>query len=192
MIAIDCKRLKELVEDTTHPGSSAGNGYRKASVFLLLKNVTDPYILFILKADNEGYPWRNQMALPGGHIDSEDESSLEAAFRELSEELNIKRDQVDAIGSVGYFQTINQREIEVFLGWLIKEGEIHYDPMEISKIVRIPLAQLIKIHEENRYEGRIPGWDELVYPYEDVVVWGATARMIHYVIGLIQPALIRK
>ena len=189
---INCKRLKEIVNNTIHPGEASGNGYRKASVFLLIKDIFDPYILFILKADNEGYPWRNQMALPGGHIDPKDENALEAAFRELTEELNIKRDQVYAIGSVGHFQTINKRDIEVFLGYLKNEDNIIYDPSEIARIVRIPLAELIKIHYENHFEQGFPGWDLLLYPYDDVVVWGATARIIHYVIDLIQPALISR
>ncbi|MBU0994653.1 MAG: CoA pyrophosphatase [Proteobacteria bacterium] len=186
---IDCNRVKDIVRTTRHPRPVTGNGYQKACVFLLVHNLSDPYILFILKADNEGYPWRNQMALPGGHIDSKDGSALDAAFRELFEELSIKRDQVDAIGSVGHFQTINHRDIEVFLGYLKEDRDIRYDPSEIAKVVRIPLDELIRIHKEKKYEGRIPGWEELLYPYEDIVVWGATARMIHYFIGLIKPAV---
>lgn len=189
---IDCKRLKEIVENTRHPDSSSGNGYRKATVFLLLTNIPAPYILFILKADNEGYPWRNQMALPGGHIDPSDGSPLDAAFRELAEELNIQRNQVRAIGSIGHFQTINERDIEVFLGYLKDEGEIRYDPLEIARIVRIPLADLMKIHLENQYDKGFPGWGALLYPYEDVVVWGATARIIQYVLDLMKPALIAR
>ena len=129
------------------------------------------------------------MALPGGHIDMQDDSPLDAAYRELFEELNIKRDQVETIGSVGHFQTINRRDIEVFLGYLKEEGCVRYDPSEIAKVVRIPLSELIRIHLEKKYGGRIPGWEELLYPYDDIVVWGATARIIHYFIGLIQPAL---
>ena len=186
---IDCNQFKYIIKNSDHPQADAGCGYRETCVFLLLHDVDAPYIVFILKADNAGYPWRNQMALPGGHIDEMDKTPLDAAFRELDEELNIKRDQVVTIGSMGHFPTINKRDIEVFVGYLKEEGDIAFDPSEIAKVVRIPLAELFRIHVSNHYEEGFPGWEKLLYPYEDIVVWGATARIIHYFIDLIQPAV---
>ena len=86
------------------------------SVFLLIYHRQRvPYILAILKADTPGYAWRNQVALPGGHIDETDNTPLDAAFRELEEEIGILKCQVAFIGSLGHFQTIQQKDIEVFV-----------------------------------------------------------------------------
>jgi len=37
------------------------------------------------------------------------------------------------------------------------------------------------------FHNRIPSIDELRYPFEDVVIWGATARILHHLIELLYP-----
>jgi len=167
--------------ETTNPGDCT-------SVFLLLYNKNDiPFILAILKADTPGYAWRNQVALPGGHVDETDPSPLEAAYRELEEELGISRSQVDFIGSMGHFQTIQNKDIEVFVGiWDGRMESVSYDPREISQILELPVNPLLKAHLSGQFHGRIPGIMELLYPVNDeVVVWGVTARILHYFFELV-------
>ena len=160
-----------------------------ACVFLLLFNRPGPYILAIQKSDTEGYPWRNQVALPGGHIESTDAGPVAAAFRELEEELNISKDQVDFIGSLGHFQTLTRpRDIEAFIGLWNGKGPVRYDATEIARILEIPLKTLVGIHQAKRYHDRQPD-RELEYPFEDVVIWGATAKILHHFIELIYPLI---
>jgi 8-oxo-dGTP pyrophosphatase MutT (NUDIX family) len=167
--------------ETTNPGDCT-------SVFLLLYNKNDtPFILAILKADTPGYAWRNQVALPGGHVDKFDASPLEAAYRELYEELGIDRRQVDFVDSMGHFQTIQNKDIEVFVGlWNGRMENITYDPREISQILELPVEPLLKTHLSGHFHGRIPGIMELLYPLnDDVVIWGVTARILHYFFELV-------
>ena len=144
-------------------------------------------MLAVQKSDTEGYPWRNQVALPGGHVDDTDPTALEAAYRELKEEVNIDRSQVDFFGSIGHFQTINHRDIQVFVGWWNEVSKIRFDSMEISRILKIPIRKLADTHIKKKYQGRIPDVKELVYPYRDVVVWGVTARILHHFIEILDP-----
>ena len=161
-----------------------------ACVFLLLFNRPDPHILAIQKSDTEGYPWRNQVALPGGHMESSDAGPVAAAFRELEEELNISQDQVDFIGSLGHFRTLTKpRDIEAFIGLWNGKGSLRFDATEIARILEIPLKTLVGIHQAERYHGRQPDIDKLEYPFEDVVIWGATAKILHHFIELIYPLL---
>lgn len=177
----DVNYAREMIRTTTHP-DSIGDHLKKASVFMLMRTPeTDPTILAILKADNKGYPWANQVAFPGGHQDPVDASPLSTAYRELREETGILPDQVDYVGSLGHFQTIKNTEIEAFFGiWHGEEEEVVFDPSEIARIVMIPLGEVVKAHHEKAYSGRVPGWDELQYPVENMAVWGATARIFHY------------
>jgi 8-oxo-dGTP pyrophosphatase MutT (NUDIX family) len=109
--------LKSLISTADIPSPSNDKKYDCTCVFFLIYNKNNtPYLLAILKADNPGYAWRNQIALPGGHIDEKDTSPLEAAYRELKEEISISKNQVDFIGSLGHFQTIQHKDIEVFSG----------------------------------------------------------------------------
>jgi len=153
-------------------------------VFLLLYDKGSPHILAIQKSDNKGYPWRNQVALPGGHVDANDVSSLQAAFRELKEELDISQNQVEYIGSIGHFQTINCRDIEVFTGIWREKGELIYDRKEISRVLEIPLRELVQTHKEKYFHGWMPDIAYLEYPFKDLVIWGVTAKILHYFIEL--------
>jgi len=179
--------LKDIFRNNANPGPPAPGPYKPTCVFLLLFNFEEPHILAIQKADSEGYPWRNQVALPGGHLEDEDASPLEGAYRELEEETKISHDQVELIGSLGHYQTINGRDIEAFLGVWDATGPVRHDPSEISRILKIPLGALVHTHHFNNFHNRIPSIDELRYPFEDVVIWGATARMLHHLIEQLYP-----
>lgn len=181
--------LKQIIESKIHPGPPVDISYRSACVFFLLFGEREPHLLAIQKSDREGYPWRNQVALPGGHLDKEDSGPVGAVFRELEEELNITKDQVELLGSMGHFQTINSIDIEVFIGLWNGKGTIRFDSEEISRVLKIPLLELIRIHKENKFHGQIPEAQDLLYPFKDVVIWGATARILHYFIELLYPYL---
>lgn len=186
---IDFAGLKNLVRNNDAPGMPESGRFKPACVFLLLFDLENPHILAIQKAKSRGYPWSNQVALPGGHLDSEDANPLEGAFRELEEEVSISRDQVRLLGSIGHFQTINNRDIEVFAGLWNGLGPVEHDPTEISRTLEIPLRSLVQTHIDRGYHNRVPDVHELRYPFEDVVVWGATARILHHFIELLYPML---
>ena len=186
---IDFAGLKNIIRNNDAPGMPESGTYKPACVFLLLFDLENPHILAIQKAANEGYPWSNQIALPGGHLDVADANSLEGAFRELEEEVSISRNQVRLLGSIGHFQTINNRDIEVFAGLWNGLGPVEPDPAEIARTLEIPLRVLVQTHINEGYHNRIPDVRELRYPFEDIVVWGATARILHHFIELLYPIL---
>ena len=123
-------------------------------------------------------------------MESTDAGPVAAVFRELEEELNISKDQVDFIGSLGHFQTLTKpRDIEAFIGLWDGRGPLRFDATEIARILEIPLKTLVDIHQGERYHGRQPDIDKLEYPFEDVVIWGATAKILHHFIELIYPLI---
>ncbi len=190
-IPINYGELKALIRNNRAPAAPQAESYKSACVFLLLFNAEDPHILAIQKAKSEGYPWSNQVALPGGHLDAEDASPLEGAFRELMEEVSIDRSQVQLLGSIGHFQTINHRDIEVFTGLWNGMGPLKHDPAEISRVLQIPLQVLVRTHHARDYHNRLPDVHELRYPFEEVEIWGATARILHHFIELLYPLILK-
>lgn len=185
---IDYSRLKEIIKIPNGREQFAGHGSKLACVFLLLFDRPDTHILAIQKSDTQGYAWRNQVAFPGGHLERTDSSPLAAAYRELEEELNISPDQVDFIGSIGHFETLTKpRDIEAFIGLWNGQGPVRYDTAEISRILQIPLETLIQVHQDRSYHGADPDIRELQYPFENLVIWGATAHIIYRFIELAYP-----
>lgn len=188
---VNSQFLKHLLETADLPVIPNDETFEPTSVFLLVFFKDNlPFILAILKSDTPGYPWRNQVALPGGHMDKTDTNLLETAYRELKEEIGIEKDHVELIGSMGHFQTIGHKDIEVFMGfWNCYRDTITYDSKEISKILEIPIETLLKKHLSSLFCGHIPGIEKLLYPFEEVVIWGVTARIFHYFIELMLKSL---
>lgn len=178
--------ISDIIKNADRSNLPPALSYDSTCVFLLIFNKnSELHILAIQKTDNEGYPWRNQIALPGGHVEKEDVSFVEAAYRELEEELNIRKTQVELIGSLGHFQTIQHKDIKVYTGIWKKRSNIRFDPAEISRVLEIPLKTLVEKHIDSKYYGRTPDIHELIYPLDDIEIWGVTARILHHFIELI-------
>ncbi|MFO7838796.1 MAG: CoA pyrophosphatase [Desulfosalsimonadaceae bacterium] len=190
-LSFDTDLLRHITAAAEAPGPPRGASSVRTSVFLLIFNRHErPFLLAVLKADNHGYPWRNQVALPGGHIDETDSSALAAAYRELEEEMQINSEEVSFICSLGHFPTIQQKDIEVFLGfWEGSPEEISFDRREIARVLEVSIPMLLQRHMEKHFHGRIPGVSELTYPAAGVVIWGATARIIHFFLELLRSRL---
>jgi 8-oxo-dGTP pyrophosphatase MutT (NUDIX family) len=122
-------------------------------------------------------------------VDPNDADRGATALRELKEELAIPRDQVEMVGSLGHFQTINNKDIEAFLGIWDQTGDIDFDEKEISRVFRIPLQHFAQIHRDKGFHGRYPDIHELTYPFKDVVVWGVTAKIIHHLMEILPEEL---
>ncbi|MBF0467825.1 MAG: CoA pyrophosphatase [Desulfamplus sp.] len=177
--------LTKVVRERQHPQTPVTNSFQPTSVMALFTPEKETRLILIQKADIKGYPWRNQMAFPGGNCEPEDLTRQDTALRELREEVNIPPEDVDLIGSIGHFQTINNKDIEAFIGIWKKIGDIAFDRAEISKVFRIPLSHFMKIHKDKNFAHRLPDIYELTYPYEDVVVWGVTAKIIHHLMEIL-------
>lgn len=177
--------IKRSIQDARHPVPPRYDLFQSASVMALFIPDDNIKLIFIQKADVKGYPWANQMAFPGGHQEKNDRSPLDTALRELHEELRIRKENVDIIGSLGHFQTINSKNIEAFAGFWNKRDKIVPDSYEISRVFQIPLTHLIDTHKNSGYHIGKPNVMELRYPYEDVVIWGATAKIVCHMLNVI-------
>ena len=177
----------KAVKKSIHPEVPDNCGFTPTSVIALITRDIEPCLLFIQKANGKNYPWSDQMAFPGGHADLTDADRKETALRELEEEMGISRNHVDTIGSIGHFQTINNRDIEAFVGFWDQNQKIQFDASEIARFFLIPVTYLIGIHMKKNFIGRIPDIDELTYPFKDVVIWGATAKILHHLLEVLIP-----
>lgn len=183
-VSLDPIKLRQNLARAPVEHVSLPDRFYLASVILLLyEKGSEPYVLMVLKTESRGYPWSNQVALPGGHMDDKDATSLDTALRELYEEIGITPAHLEVAGTMGHFFTIRQTVIECFVAvWDGEDQGFGFDDREIARVIEVPVATLRKIHEAGGFSGRIPDMSELTYPYDGVVIWGVTARMIHFLL----------
>ncbi len=159
------------------------------AVCLPLIEREETHILFIQKADTAGYHWRNQIALPGGHITPQDRSITDAALRELHEELGIDRKEVEVLGNLGHFQTATSDADlgVVVVRWNGSRTPV-FDPREVARILPIPLQTLSAIHAAEGFDRQPPAEiaRRLEYPAAGVRIWGVTARILHCFLELLR------
>jgi len=174
--------IRSAVQRGSHPGPPEDDLFQPTSVIALFVFNEEVELLFIQKADVKGYAWANQMAFPGGHKDKTDLSTRDTALRELTEEMGISRENVEVVGSLGHFQTINSKDIEAWIGIWNRKDIIQHDTSEISRVFHIPLKYLIDLHKKNDFHRKTPNVMQLTYPYEDVLIWGVTAKILYHLI----------
>ncbi len=136
-----------------------------------------------------------QWALPGGRLD-EGENEIEAALRELREELDIDAAETDVLGPLDDYPTRSGYLISPVVVWLADSTGLRPNPGEVEAAFRIPLAELerpdspeiVPIPESDRPIIRVPIHDRhinaptaaVLYQFRQVALHGLDTRVDGY------------
>ncbi|MFD1737406.1 NUDIX hydrolase [Bacillus salitolerans] len=180
--------------------------FSKYAVLLpLIEREDDIHILFEVRSQLlRRQP--GEICFPGGRIDNQDKSPMEAAVRETTEELGIHNEEIKSVYPIDYLVSPFGMIVYPFVGIIRNVTSIQYNKKEVEEIFTVPLSfflqtnpKTFKIHsklipEENfpfelikggeKYNWRARSIDELFYFYEDKVIWGLTARILHHFLEL--------
>jgi len=80
----------------------------------------------------------NQFALPGGRCD-EGETVVQAALREIEEEIGLKLTEENVLGTLDDFPTRSGYLISPVVVWAQQSAPLRLSPEEVAEVYRIPL-----------------------------------------------------
>jgi 8-oxo-dGTP pyrophosphatase MutT (NUDIX family) len=128
----------------------------------------------------------HQVSFPGGRLDT-DESPLDAALREASEEVGLDPTLVDILGQLPPLSTLSRNaHITPFVGALRKRPALSPNPHEVEHVFDVALADLAVVYEQERWDfPDAPDRPMHFFLLEDDIVWGATARMLYDLLNLV-------
>jgi 8-oxo-dGTP pyrophosphatase MutT (NUDIX family) len=203
---MDLSRIENIFQG--RKGKPIGQ-YKKNSVMILISEIHGKsYIWFEVRSEK----LRNQpgdVCLPGGRIE-DGESPLEAAEREVMEELKLDYEDFETIGEMDYFISPYGSIMYPFVG-ILKNIIIKPSEDEVDHVFKVPLDFFLS-NEPISYDMTIgPQFtDEFpfhlikggrnykfsngkliqyFYKYDEYVIWGFTALVINRFIEIIKKEL---
>src|SRR6185437_5469900 len=131
-------------------GPGPGEIRKTAAVLALLVERDGALQVLYTRRSDRLESHRGQVAFPGGRSERRDRELLATALRETEEEIGLKPERSEILGSFEGRQT-NRSEIFVtpFVGLVRAPLELRPDPWEVAEIFEVPLAAL----RARRYRG---------------------------------------
>ncbi len=176
--------------------------FSKYAVLLpLVEKENEIHILFEVRSQKmRRQP--GEICFPGGRIDAQDQSAEEAAIRETTEELGIKKEQICHIYPLDYLVSPYGMMVYPYTAFINEYHTIQLNQNEVEEYFTVPLSFLhntqpniyvinTKLEPEKDFPFElIPGgenynWttrkmEEVFYIFEDKVIWGLTARILKH------------
>lgn len=180
-----CDATRELDGEELSRFLPPDEGGRRSAVLMLFgEGDAGPDVLLIQRA-SDIRSHAGQPAFPGGGLDPQDSGPVAAALREAQEETGLDPAGVDVIHSLpdlwlppsGYVVT-------PVLAWWRHPTEVSVmDPVEVSQVHRVPVAELTD--PANRVRVRHPsGYIGPGFTVRGMLVWGFTAGLLDRLIAL--------
>ncbi|MEE8353741.1 MAG: CoA pyrophosphatase [Dehalococcoidales bacterium] len=181
------RRLQELL--SRRPARRISDSRRVPAAVLLPLYLEDGrhHLLFIQRTDRVR-DHKGQISFPGGAWEDDDGTMQATALREASEEIGLAAGDVEVLGALDEILTIGSNYlISPFVGVFPWPYDLRVDRWETEEAFGVPLAALLDpaCLREGRdvLDGQpIPSY---FYHYEDRVIWGATARILHQFLGIV-------
>ena len=163
------------------------DGRRAAAVAVVLLPDDDGHAcLLVTKRVPKLRAHSGQWALPGGRVDP-GEAAIDAALRELSEEVGLQRDRDDVLGLLDDYPTRSGFVITPVVMWGGGALTLNANPDEVASIHRVPLTELekpdvprlVSIPESPRPVIQLPILGTLVHAPTAAVVFQAREVLVH-------------
>jgi 8-oxo-dGTP pyrophosphatase MutT (NUDIX family) len=164
---------------------------RAASVLVpLYLKAGEPYVV-LTKRSEQLTQHAGQISFPGGGRDPGDVDATATALREAEEEIGLDRQRVDILGPLDLLDTITSFRVSPFVGAIPAGYPFRAEKEEVAEIIQLPLRGFLSPKVLTIEQRLVFGVLRQIYGYtvEGYLVWGATGRILHGFLELIQGLL---
>ncbi len=190
--------LRQRLEPIEHAGmlrdilESHYPSARNASVLIgLFDKNNETYVSFIRRASTLR-AHSGEIAFPGGAADVSDVSPIITALREAQEEIGLDPSRIEVLGIMPpVFTIVSNFLITPVVAYLPEgPGRLQLQVSEVAEIILLPLQGLADpaiYHTEQWVQDNVPH-TVYFFDYGSYRIWGATARMLNMLLGLLRDA----
>ena len=121
-----------------------------------------------------------QVSFPGGRLEHEDETPVDAALRETEEEIGLERNYVTIVGYLESHIVFTGFHVVPVVGFVKPEFSLQLNSREVASVFEVPLTHILDPANHGTRVRTVEGGELHVYniPYGERVIWGATAGML--------------
>ena len=152
---------------------------RPAAVLVGIVDRPQPSVLLTLRTGElPSHP--GQIAFPGGKIEPNDATPLDAARREAHEEIGLAAPLIDPIGYLDLYFTFSGFRILPTVARVAPDHELVLNAREVAEAFEVPLAFLMdeKNHQRRSREFRGVTREYYAMPFGERYIWGVTAGIL--------------
>ena len=158
-----------------------------AAVLIPVYRAKDGELHIVMILRNPGGVHGGQIAFPGGKRDSEDETMLDTALREVREELGVTATRDDVLAELPMEQTrTTGYRVFPYLARINVPDQWQIAKREIAEILDVKPGDLTRAAAHDKMIGRFPNWhraEEIpFYRIGEHRLWGLSYRILQPVI----------
>ena len=180
---------KALVNYAQQPEILNAENLKRAAVLIPLVVEQNNWSLIFIRRSDTVHDHKGQVAFPGGSVEPQDTDIIATALRETYEEIGVKSENVEVLGTLPSFATITKYLITPVVGFVSNLEPFILQNEEVSRVFLIPLSWLADPFNYEEKPFTQPGSNVenvIIYkPFDGEILWGATARMMHQILQIL-------
>lgn len=130
-----------------------------------------------------------QISFPGGKVEKDDVSAEMTALREAHEEVGIDPAAIEILGKLSdLYVEVSKFSIQPFLAWADRKPDFLVDFEEVEELILLPISDYFidGTIRETELQTAIGLLTVKYYPFNDKIIWGATAMILTELIEILR------
>ena len=161
-----------------------------SAVLIPVYKATDGYEVLFTERTHKVEHHKGQISFPGGTVEAGDKDFKETALRESFEEVGLLQEDVNVLGRLDDQLTVASNFIiHPFVGEIPYPYDFKINQCEVEKIISVPFDLFFKKNSDLHpasIEFETFTYFGPAYTYNDVTIWGATARIMSKFASLLE------